>query len=166
MHRAVKSSDLPNEGIFPSGGYVNDGPNCVALSPDGHWLAEGAMHEFRLKDVTAGGRIVFNWDETDAVTSLAFSADGRRLATVGRIATIVWDTNPDSGMTDLEAAGIMGRRLEHGFYDTLRPDRQTGLSSTYRRLLARYRRRALRHRSRRRERVLHPRRPAPGHDDR
>jgi WD40 repeat protein len=93
--------------------------------------------------MTAGGRIVFTWDETDCVTSLAFSADGRRLATVGRIATIVWDTNPDSGMTDVEAAEILGRRLDHGFYGISRPDRQTGLSSTYSRLLARYRRRAL-----------------------
>ena len=121
--------DLPNDGVYPSGGRVNDSPNCVALSPDGRWLAVGAAHEFRLHDVTAGGAIAFTWDETDCVTRLAFSADGRRLATVGRIATIVWDTDPDAGMTDDDAYRILGGRVNHGFWSQWRPDRQTGLSS-------------------------------------
>jgi WD40 repeat protein len=135
--------DLPNGGVYPSGGYVNDGPNCVALSPDGRWLAVGAAHEFRLHDVNTGGAIAFTWDETDCVTTLAFSADGRRLATVGRIATIVWDTDPEAGMADDDAYRILGGRVDHGFWGPRRPDRQSGLSSQYPRLLTRYRRKAL-----------------------
>jgi WD40 repeat protein/predicted Ser/Thr protein kinase len=135
--------DLPNDSLYPSGGRVNDSPNCVALSPDGRWLAVGASHEFRLHDVTEGGTIAFTWDETDCVTRLAFSADGRRLATVGRMATIVWDTDPDAGMTDDDAHRILGGRVDHGFWSQWRPDRQAGLSSKYRRLLTRYRRKAL-----------------------
>ena len=76
----------------------------MALSPDGRWLAAGSGHNFRLHDLTAGGTIAFNWDETDGVHALAFSPDGRRLATVGRFATIVWDTDPDAHMTDAERA--------------------------------------------------------------
>ncbi len=102
--RAGVKLALPDGGVYPSGGYVNDSPNCVALSPDGRWLAVGTAHEFRLHDVTAGGTIAFTWDETDCVTRLAFSADGRRLATVGRVATIVWDTDPDAGMADDDAS--------------------------------------------------------------
>jgi WD40 repeat protein len=135
--------ELPNGGVYPSGSYVNDSGLCVALSPHGRWLAVGAAHEFRLQDITEGGRVVFTWDETDCVTALAFSADGRRLATVGRIATVVWDTDPAASMSDAEAYKIIAHNPDHGFYGMWRPDRQTGLAAAHKRFLAHYQRKAL-----------------------
>jgi WD40 repeat protein len=115
----------------------------LAFSPDGRWLAVGDEREFRLEDATTGEAVGLHWDETGGVTSLVFSTDGRRLATVGEAATVVWDTDPEAGMSDEEAHRVIGPYLGNPYLQLNRPGRDTaGLSATYKGLRVRYPRKA------------------------
>jgi len=83
-------------------------PDGLALSPDHRWIAMcNGPFGFWLTDATAAGKVAFHWDETGAVNRLAFSPDGRRLATVGANVTLVWNTGAETHMSDAEAYQIM-----------------------------------------------------------
>jgi eukaryotic-like serine/threonine-protein kinase len=59
----------------------NGGSDCLALSPNGRWLAKGG-NPWSLIDMTTRQR-VYQDTNSENVTGLAFSADGQRLVTAG-----------------------------------------------------------------------------------
>ncbi len=72
----------------------------IALSPDGRWLAVGlgqgvehsAVYEAQLWDVGAG-KLVARLPHAGQVLAVAFSPDGKRLATGGHDAVKVWEVS-------------------------------------------------------------------------
>src|SRR5262249_30307448 len=69
----------------------------VALSPDGRTLAVGAQlcGGIFLYDFTSGERRCQLWEASNMISRMAFSSDGRLLATAG-VDFKVWDVGPET----------------------------------------------------------------------
>jgi WD40 repeat protein len=88
---------------------------CVAFSPDGHRLAVGSElsdDSVRVYDA-ATGRLLLPLRGHIRVVSIAFSADGRRLASAGLDKTVrLWDTKTGHEVLTLEGhTDLVGRVL-------------------------------------------------------
>lgn len=86
------AQELKERGVFKGHPY---GVNRAALSPDGKILAAGGGDtrggELKLYDAVAGREIAPLVGYKDSLYSLAFSADGKRLASAGGGLAQVWD---------------------------------------------------------------------------
>lgn len=91
---AVPAQELAERGMFKGHRFRID---RAALSPDGKVLAAGGGNanggELRLWDVSAGKEITSLEGYTSSLFALAFSADGKRLASGSTAAVQVWDVN-------------------------------------------------------------------------
>ncbi len=67
---------------------------ATAVSPDGHWLASGTGSAIELRDLTVdvGPAVRVLTGHRDVVQSLAWSPDGRYLASGGFRRFVLWDT--------------------------------------------------------------------------
>lgn len=70
---------------------------CVAISPDGRWLAM-PQHQRRIVVLeVASGKEVFSMGDHDSgITQLAFTQDGQRLISSADISPILWDLRPSA----------------------------------------------------------------------
>jgi WD40 repeat protein len=88
----VPTQELTERGTFKG---FKLRPDWVVLSPNGKVLAAGSggqgRGELKLYDVAAGKEIVAPPRHTISLYQLAFSADGKRLASGGREPVWVWD---------------------------------------------------------------------------
>ena len=99
-------------GRHPRGAGLDHGVECVAFSADGSTLAIGRKIDewygfvgstLRLWDVNTGEIIRVLDGHSDDVTSVAFSADGRTLASASRDgALLLWEIIPDVENTPVE----------------------------------------------------------------
>ncbi|MCI0487995.1 MAG: AAA-like domain-containing protein [Blastocatellia bacterium] len=96
----VKLWDVSTEKELPPLRGLSAVASSMAFSPDGRWLVIGSTdNTVRLWDRTAQGEKGITLSpallegHTSEVSSAAFSADSRRLATASYSAVIVWDVN-------------------------------------------------------------------------
>jgi WD40 repeat protein len=108
--------------------------NGMAFSPDGRWLAacsntaDRSPGEVRVFDLTTGQRVFTLRGHTSNVTSVAFSLDGRRIATSSFDRTVkLWETESGQEVFTLRGhtSGVLGvafspdgRRLATGSIDS------------------------------------------------
>jgi WD40 repeat protein len=80
----------------------------AALSPDGKILAAGGgdKGELKLWDVAAGKEIVSLAGYTNSLYALAFSADGKRLASGGQGGVQVWDVHAHKEVASFKDRGL------------------------------------------------------------
>jgi WD40 repeat protein len=89
----------------PNGGYL---PAPLAFSPDSRLLACGTWHSVKVWEARTGKAVFTLRGYPEEVWSIAFSPDGRRLASGGHAGTIkVWDTG--SGQVVLSLKGHTSR---------------------------------------------------------
>ena len=77
------------------GPHVSQQPTPLSFSPDGLWIAKGAVEDsFGLEVLNAktGERLIFSEGHTDSVWSICFSPDGRMIATASMDESVcIWD---------------------------------------------------------------------------
>ena len=105
-------------GTHPRGAGLEYGVECVAFSADGGTLAIGRAIDdwygfvygtLRLWDVKTGENLRVLEGHTDDVTNVAFSADGRTLASASRDGTVLlWEIIPDVEEPVQVAADVNG----------------------------------------------------------
>lgn len=86
---------------------VENAPHDLQFSPDGRTLAAGSWFRLNLWDVASGEHRTIPTEHNGLLTSIAFSPDGRYLATLGR--------HTDSAIRVLETAhfGVVQRYQAH-----------------------------------------------------
>jgi WD40 repeat protein/serine/threonine protein kinase len=85
---------------------------AVAFSPDGRWLATSQDKTVRLWDTATCQEILALEGHTEDVTSVAFSPDGRRLASTSRDKTLrLWDTATGQTVLMLAKDFAMGGQI-------------------------------------------------------
>ena len=115
-------------------GFASVAPNVVAFSPNGRWLAacsnpvDRTAGEARVFDAATGQGIFTLRGHTSNVTSVAFSPDGRRIATSSFDRTIkLWETETGQEVFTLRGhtSGVLsvafspdGRQLASGSIDS------------------------------------------------
>lgn len=96
--------DVSDPSTPRAGGFVDEITKAVAFSPDGDLLATGNDRAVKLIDITSPRHpkmLEQRSAHTDTVGSLAFSADGRRLASGGSDADVIlWDVGKPEDMTE------------------------------------------------------------------
>jgi WD40 repeat protein len=71
---------------------IDGSVRCVTLSPDGHWAATGDAFDVCLWETATGAQVrKFLELQKPFVTALAFSPDGRRLASAAGTVVRVWE---------------------------------------------------------------------------
>ena len=89
-------------------------PHDLQFSPDGHMLAAGSWFRLSVWDVASGSRRSIPTEHNGLLTSLAFSPDGRHLATLGRhtdSAIRVLDTSDFSVVKRYQAHALCGAAI-------------------------------------------------------
>ena len=97
---------------------IEDGVNTVAISPDGHYIAAGALDNgVRIWDTTTGNlveRLESPDGHKDSVYSVAFAPNGRDLVSGSLDKTIkMWELSAPRGM--IAGTGVKGGKCVRTF---------------------------------------------------
>lgn len=99
----------------------------MAFSPGGQFLASDWRDEVKVWDITTGKEVLTLKGHTGAVCGVAFSPDGKRLATASFDKAVrIWDAKTGEEISTLKghtdsvlsvAYGLGGKRLASASYD-------------------------------------------------
>jgi WD40 repeat protein len=90
----VHIRDLANGNIVQSSDGWQQSVKRLTFSPDGKFLAGAAGPRLRIWDIEANREVALHKRGTKHFQGLAFTADGRYLATVSNDETVrIWETN-------------------------------------------------------------------------
>jgi WD40 repeat protein len=85
----------------------------VAVSPDGKTLVTGAITDTALLwDAKTGGMLRSFGEHLHWVEAVAFSADGKRLATASATQVKIWDVATGALLAELEAGKVGDARVQ------------------------------------------------------
>ncbi len=108
-------------------GYLNTPFNAAAFSPDGKFIATGASdNTVRVWDADTGQETLRLEGHSDWVRSVAWDADGRRLASVSRDSVWVWDAATGQGQQVLQATPSWQQPLLVDFFTGAAPPAMFG----------------------------------------
>jgi WD40 repeat protein len=92
-------------GLVPQTGHGRRGLSCVALSPDGRFLATGSYLQVKLWDVASGLELRTFTGLGWATTALAFDGKQRLLAAGSRGEVLVWKVDTGERARRFQAVG-------------------------------------------------------------